>query len=102
METWRYLSYEAVDRRSINLIENIYKNASMYIKTNNNKNISINKSVRQDIISTKPFIAVLDDIFREMELVRKRNNGSYLNHFRFANDVIIFSNDSHKLGGMIH
>lgn len=96
----------AIDSRYITLIENIYKNAQMYVKTFRNTNpIYIRRGVRQgDVLSPKLFIAALDDALRNVNWTNKGINidGVNLNHLRFADDIVLLSADPHELQDMVN
>lgn len=83
-----------VDSRYKDQMENIYNNATSVInipediKTNK---IPIKTGGRQsDTISPKLFTLILEDVFRTLDWDRKgiKIDGRYLNHLRFADDVV--------------
>ena len=89
----------------IQLLQNIYDNASATIKLHEmSQPIFIKRGVRQgDTISPKLFTAALENIFRGLNWERKgiNINGSYLNHLRFADDIVIVAKTPQELQEMI-
>jgi len=65
---------------------------------------SIAKGVRQgDTISPKLFTACLESIFRiNWERMGLYINGQYLNHLRFADDIILMSETAEELQDMLN
>jgi Reverse transcriptase (RNA-dependent DNA polymerase) len=92
-----------IDSRYTETIKNIYANATMHVKINDNlrtNQINIKRGVRQgDSISPKLFTLVLEDIFKKLNWQAKgiKIDGSFLNHLRFADDIVLCSSDFHEL-----
>ena len=95
-----------IDCRYTEVIKNIYKNATMHVKINDNlktNQINIKRGVRQgDTISPKLFTLVLEDVFKKLQWQTKgiKIDGSFLNHLRFADDIVLISSDIHELAEM--
>lgn len=94
-----------IDKTYIDILINIYNSAtasvSLYEKT---KPFSVLKGVRQgDIISPKLFTTVLDYAMKSLNWNRKgiNINGKYLNHLRFADDIVIITQDKNELQDML-
>lgn len=64
----------------------------------------IEKGVTQGEPSPKLFIAVLEQIFRTLDWETKglKIQGRYLSHLRFADDILLFSEDPVKMQIMIN
>ena len=92
-------------KQAIQLLQSIYGNASATTKLHEmSQPISIKRGVRQgDTISPKLFTAALENIFRGLNWERKgiNINGSYLNHLRFADDIVIVAKTPQELQEMI-
>lgn len=108
IETWAVLnSLNAcrIDSRYTKIIEYIYSQAKMHVKLWEKTNtIHIRRGVRQgDTISPKLFISALEEIFRKMDWSEKGINidGERLNHLRFADDIVLISNNLQDLQIMI-
>ena len=75
---------------------------TVHLHKESNK-INIRRGVRTgDIISHKLFTAALERIFRRLtwETRGLKIDGEYLNHFRFADDILICINSAHELQQM--
>ena len=78
----------------------------MHVKINDNlktNQINIKRGVRQgDTISPKLFTLVLEDVFKKLQWQTKgiKIDGSFLNHLRFADDIVLISSDIHELAEM--
>jgi hypothetical protein len=94
-----------VDSRYIDLISNIYENATMIISLHERTNpIPIKRGVRQgDTISPKLFTLAMEDIFKNLKWKDKgiNINGERLNHLRFADDVILLAESFEELSEML-
>lgn len=67
--------------------------------------ISIERGVRQgDPISPKLFIAVLQNVMQDLKWSKQgiNVNGKYLSHLRFADDIVVLSENPIKLNTMIN
>lgn len=96
-----------VDSRYANLLSNIYQNATLSVKIDDNvktKKIPVNRGVRQgDTISPKLFTLALEDIFKKLKWDHKgiNINGRMLNHLRYADDIVIIAATSEELQDML-
>lgn len=95
-----------IDSRYSNLIRHIYAGATLRVKIEDDmvtEKIPIERGVRQgDTISPKLFILALEDIFKSLSWGRKdiSIDGTYLNHLRFSDDVVLISTDPEELKAM--
>ncbi|GBP52074.1 Retrovirus-related Pol polyprotein from type-2 retrotransposable element R2DM; Endonuclease [Eumeta japonica] len=80
---------------SMGIIKEIYRGTTATIQLEQQgEEFGIEKGVRQgDPLSPKLFIAVLEDIFKNLdwEQFGININGSNLNHLRFADDIVLFA-----------
>lgn len=102
---WKALESQGVEAKYIRLIRNIYSKSMGQIKLERTgEEFPIQRGVRQgDPISPKLFSAVLEMIFRNLEWERYglNINGTNLNHLRFADDIILFSENPDDLETML-
>ena len=95
------LRREGIEEPYINLLEEIYTNATATFNINNNTvKIDVKKGVSQgDTISPKLFSAALEEIFQRVNWSKAgiKTNDKYLNHLRFADDIVLFSNNAENL-----
>ncbi|EYC18843.1 hypothetical protein Y032_0026g1397 [Ancylostoma ceylanicum] len=102
---WKSLMCQGVHPKIIRLLSNIYASAEVAIKISANPvPIQVSRGVRQgDPISPALFAAVLETIFRNMDWSKKgiNINGCYLNHLRYADDIVIFAHDAKELERML-
>jgi Reverse transcriptase (RNA-dependent DNA polymerase) len=95
------LSNQGISRRYINILNSIYSDATACVKLHKRScKFPINKGVRQgDTISPKLFTATLEDLFRKLDWEEKGVpiNGEHLSHLRFADDIVILSQDPKDL-----
>ncbi|XP_052745839.1 uncharacterized protein LOC128199637 [Bicyclus anynana] len=102
---WKALYSLKIDQKYINIIKNIYENSTSKVKLETSgEPFNIERGVRQgDPLSPKLFIAVLQDIFSKMNWAQKGIliNGNYLNHLRFADDIVIMAESPKDLEEMI-
>ena len=93
------------NEHNVRLLQNINANGMAVIRLHKDRErIRIDKGVRQgDTISPKLFTSCLEGIFRELDWERKglNINGEYLNHLRFANDIILISETAEDLQEMV-
>jgi hypothetical protein len=110
VEAWsilRALQNARIDSRYIKLIKYIYENATMDVRMDDDRKtnkIKIEKGVRQgDTISPKLFTLALEDTFKSLNWDKKgiNINGTYMSHLRFADDIVIISEDLDQLKDMI-
>lgn len=82
-----------VDHRYTELLHNIYRNATGCVKLHAlTKKYTIERGIRQgDTMSPKLFTAVLEHALKQLNWQNKGINidGEYLHHLRFADDVVI-------------
>lgn len=105
VKIWEALRAQGVDAKYIRLITNIYKNMKAKIQTERTgEYFPIQRGVRQgDPMSPKLFSAVLEHIFRHLEWSKYglNVNGVQLTHLRFADDLILISQDPGNLQEML-
>lgn len=103
IEKWTFLDAmdaARIDSRYTALIQNIYERATFDIKIDEDlktNKIQMYRGVRQgDPISPKLFILVLKNVFEDLNWDDREINidESYLNNLRFADDVILLSNNT--------
>ena len=110
VETWavlRSLQRCQIDYRYIEVLKSLYENATMSVKLQdqNTKPIQLQRGVRQgDVISPKLFTAALEDIFKLLDWSRLgiNINGEYINHLRFADDIVIMAETLEDLSTMLN
>lgn len=96
-----------IDSRYSNLIKYIYEHATLHVRVEEDwmmEKVQIKRSVRQgDTISPKLFTLALEDVFKSLSWDRKgiNVNGNYLNHLRFADDIVLISSDAAELEIML-
>lgn len=96
-----------IDSRYTTIIENIYKNASLHVKIDDETKtnaIKIKRGVRQgDTISPKLFTLALEDVFKNLKWENKgiKIDGTYLNNLRFADDIVLISDDIKEIESML-
>lgn len=102
---WAALSEQGVSTKYITLLKNIYSKGTAQVRLETTgKEFAIEKGVRQgDPISPKLFSAVLESIFRNLDWKDEglNINGENLNHLRFADDLVIFSERPRSLEQML-
>lgn len=98
---WKSLLNQGVSTKYIRIIRNIYKNMTAKIRTEKiGDKFSIKKGVRQgDPLSPKLFSATLESVFRQLDWTNYgiKVNGALFNHLRFADDLIILSDNPNDL-----
>lgn len=111
IESWSILNAlqnARIDSRYTQIIESIYKEATIHIRldeTTTTNKIPLERGVRQgDTISPKLFTLALEDIFKKLEWNTKGINvdGFRLNHLRFADDIVLISNNATELQEMLN
>lgn len=96
---WAAMENARIDSRYTNLLKFIYRNATLQVHISEDittDKISIGKGVRQgDTISPKLFTLAMEDIFKKLPWQTNGINveGKYLNHLRFADDIVLISNN---------
>lgn len=102
---WEALLSQGVELDYIQVLKNIYDNNTSRVKLETTGPlIEIKRGVRQgDPISPTIFIAVLESVFRNLswKKVGININGRYLSHFRFADDIVLLSENTNQLQMMI-
>lgn len=102
---WRALECQGVEPKYIRTLENIYAKSTAQVKLERTgEEFPIERGVRQgDPISPKLFSAVLEMIFRNLQWERNglNINGDKLNHLRFADDIVLFSETPDSLEDML-
>lgn len=110
IETWAFLTAmdtARIDTRYSNLIKYIYENATLQVSIDEDlvtDPIPINRGVRQgDTISPKLFTLALEDVFKRLQWESRGINvdGVYLNHLRFADDIVLITSDANELERMM-
>lgn len=96
---------QGVQGAYLNILANIDKvSTATMVLHKNRRNIPIKKEVRQgDTISPMLFTACLEDVFKllDWEGLGVRIDGEYLSNLRFADDIVLFSNNGDELQQMI-
>lgn len=102
---WDALKMSNVDHKYINIIKNIYENSTSKVKLETRGDpIKIERGVRQgDPLSPKLFIAVLENIFRNLDWTQKgiKIDNQRFNHLRFADDIVLMAETHKELEYMI-
>lgn len=102
---WRSLRLQGVHGKIINILKSIYSKTYACVKLDKkSEEFPVERGVRQgDPISPKLFSAVLEMVFRNLEWENEglNINGEKLNHLRFADDLVLFSDCPKKLENMI-
>src|SRR5277367_5522719 len=100
------LTQHQINKVYVETLSNAYNNATSLIKLDKESNtILIQRGVRQgDTISPKLFNAGLEQIFRKLEWDSKgiSINGEHLNHLRFADDIVLISNNGDEIEEMLN
>ncbi len=89
----------------LKILRDIYSDCYNTVKMHKNSDkIMINKGVRQgDTISPKLFTATLEGTFKTLDWTEKgiNINGEHLSHLRFADDIVIISDNLNELEKML-
>ncbi len=102
---------EAMDNQGVNkgyieLLANIYNNATSMIRLDKDSvKFEVKRGVRQgDTISPKLFNAGLEQVFRRLDWDTKgiMVNGERINHLRFADDIVLISNNVTDITEMLN
>lgn len=110
VELWaiyKAMDHARIDSRYKNLLKHIYEKATLQVEITEDQTtdkIPLKKGVRQgDTISPKLFTLALEDVFKKLEWSKKGINidGRYLNHLRFADDIVLISNNLEELREML-
>ena len=96
---------QGVELAYVQIFDHIYRHAKSYIRLHRDSEpFPIKKGVRQgDTSSPKLFTACLEKVFRNLHWNKKgiRIDGEFLNHLRFADDIVIFANSPEQLQQML-
>ena len=99
------LRNQGVQEAYVNILANIYKDSTATLVLHKkSRKLPIKKGVRQgDTISPMLFTACLEEVFKllDWEGLGVRINGEYLSNLRFADDIVLFSNNGDELQQMI-
>lgn len=102
---WSALLEQGVHKQYITIIRNIYLNSTAKIQLEQaGEEFKIKRGVKQgDPLSPKLFSAVLEKVFRNLdwEHIGLNINGKRLNHLRFADDIILLTDDCVSLQTMV-
>ena len=102
---WKALESQGVQAKYIRILEKIYLGSRAKVKLERTgEEFPIERGVRQgDPISPKLFSAVLEMVFRNLrwDEIGLNINGVKLNHLRFADDIILFSETPDSLEHML-
>jgi len=100
------LKIQGIHPSYIKIIETIYNSGTSTIRLHKDSNkIKIERGVRQgDTISPKLFSAALEETFRKIDWDCKgiNINGEHLNHLRFADDIVLITDDVNDLEEMLN
>lgn len=96
---WRTLLTQNVNQRYINILKDLYEKSQSRVQLDNvGPPIKIERGVKQgDPLSPRLFIAVLESVIGNLDWNNLGINvkGNYLSHLRFADDIVLLS-DNHK------
>jgi hypothetical protein len=96
---WIALKEQGINTKYINILKVIYENSKALVKLDQKGDkFKIQRGVRQgDPISPNLFNSLLEHVFRKFDWSQMgiNINGEYLNHLRFADDIVLLS-ENHK------
>lgn len=102
---WNALLQSNIHCKYINILKYIYTNSTSRVKLETRgDDINLERGIRQgDPLSPKLFIVVLEYIFQQLDWKKKGVyiNGQYLNHLRFADDIVIIAETAKDLEEMM-
>lgn len=102
---WQSLEAQNVEKAYIDVIKNIYGRCTSRVKLETaGPSFPVERGVRQgDPLSPRIFIAILETVLSDLDWTKKGIyiQGKYLSHLRFADDLVLFSESSSQLQGMI-
>ncbi len=98
---WEALKKQGINGKYIRIIKNLYQGTRARVKTDKTGgSINIERGVRQgDPLSPNLFNCILEEIFRRLEWEGKgiKIDGEHLNNLRFADDVVLISDNIEEL-----
>jgi hypothetical protein len=101
---WEALAIQGIENKIINILKELYKDAEACIKMDRmGPQIKIERGIRQgDPLSPNLFNSALEEIFKQFDWEGKgvKINGEWLNHLRFADDVVLISESIEELQKM--
>ena len=99
------LHEQGIEPVYINIFKHIYKQAKSFIRMHkDSKPFHLGRGVRQgDTSSPKLFTACLEKFFKKLKWENRgiKIDGEFISHLRFADDIIIFANNSEELQKML-
>lgn len=104
---WNCLREQGIHTKYINILQTIYKETQAKVKLERvGTTFPINRGVKQgDPISPKLFTALLETIFRNMNIEDQsfgiNINGERLTHLRFADDIVILAENHEDIQAML-
>ena len=101
---WESIAKQGIPGTYINTIKNIYTNSKAKIQFETlGKEFRIKRGVRQRDPMSLKFSAVLENVFRNLDREHLGPNidGRKLNHFRFADDLVLLEENPKALEKMI-
>ena len=101
----RAMRNQGVEEAYVRTLDHIYEGSTATIKLHKTSDkVPIEKGVRKgDTISPKLFTAVLEEIFRKLDWEEKgiNINGERLSNLRFADDIVLTSEDPEEMKEML-
>jgi endonuclease/exonuclease/phosphatase family metal-dependent hydrolase len=102
---WNALISQGVNRKYVDILQVLYSESKAVVRLERRgSSFDILRGVRQgDPISPKLFTALLEEIFRKLDWTTMglRINGEYLSHLRFADDIVVLSENHQDLEVML-
>ncbi|CAH2091627.1 unnamed protein product [Euphydryas editha] len=103
---WQSLQCQNIDSTYLKVLQNLYQKCNSRIRLETTgPPIPIRRGVRQgDVISPTIFIAVLQQVIGQLnwEKVGLNINNRYISHLRFADDIVLLSENTTELQSMIN